>query len=63
MQTLTKKQKRVFDFINIYREENGISPTIEEIRKKLKLKAISTIHEHLNTLKEKITKEGRYGGE
>ena len=53
MQELTKKQKEVFDFINAYREENGISPTIEEMRKKLKLKAVSTVHEHINTLKEK----------
>lgn len=53
MPNLTKKQKQVFDFINIYISENGISPTIEEIRKKLKLKAISTIHEHINSLKKK----------
>jgi DNA (cytosine-5)-methyltransferase 1 len=53
MQNLTKKQKAVLDFINSYISENGISPTIEEIRKELGLKAISTIHEHLNTLKEK----------
>lgn len=50
---ITKKQKQVFDFINAYIAENGISPTIEEIRKQLKLKAVSTIHEHINTLKEK----------
>ena len=53
MKTITKKQKQVFDFINTYRLENGISPTIEELRKKLKLKAISTVHEHINALKEK----------
>lgn len=53
MQTLTKKQKQVFDYINYYRGENGISPTIEEMRKKLKLKAVSTVHEHINTLREK----------
>ncbi|MDP3882907.1 MAG: transcriptional repressor LexA [Candidatus Staskawiczbacteria bacterium] len=53
MQTLTRKQKQVLDFINFYIEENGISPTIEEIRKKLKLKAVSTIHEHVNNLKRK----------
>lgn len=53
MTNLTKKQKQVFDFINIYITENGISPTIEEIRKELKLKAVSTIHEHINSLKEK----------
>ncbi len=53
MSNLTKKQKDVFDFINTYIAENGISPTIEEIRKKLKLKAVSTIHEHINSLKDK----------
>ncbi len=50
---LTKKQKEVLEFVKDYLNENGISPTIEEIRKKLQLKAVSTIHEHLNTLKEK----------
>ena len=53
MKNITKKQKQVFDFINTYLAENGISPTIEEIRKKLKLKAISTIHEHIGSLKKK----------
>jgi len=53
MSNLTKKQKQVFDFINTYISENGISPTIEEVRKKLKLKAVSTIHEHINSLKVK----------
>lgn len=53
MSTLTKKQKQVFDFINTYITENGISPTIEEIRKKLKLKAVSTIHEHVKSLQDK----------
>lgn len=53
MSNITKKQKQVYDFINTYIGENGISPTIEEIRKKLKLKAVSTIHEHINSLKDK----------
>lgn len=51
--TLTKKQKNVYDFINLYINENGISPTIEEIRRNLKLKAPSTVHEHINSLKKK----------
>lgn len=50
MTTITKKQKHVFDFVITYLSENGISPTIEEIRKGLKLKAVSTVHEHINTL-------------
>lgn len=53
MTNITKKQKKVFDFINNYRAENGISPTIEEIRKRLRLKAVSTIHEHIKTLQDK----------
>ncbi|MDO8512680.1 MAG: transcriptional repressor LexA [bacterium] len=53
MSNITKKQKLVFDFINTYIAENGISPTIEEIRKKLKLRAVSTIHEHIKSLEEK----------
>lgn len=53
MPNLTKKQKEVFDFINVYLSENGIAPTIEEIKKGLKLKAVSTVHEHVATLIEK----------
>lgn len=50
---LTRKQKEVLDFINTYLEENGISPTIDEIRQGLQLRAVSTIHEHLDSLREK----------
>lgn len=53
MENITKKQKAVLDFINNYISESGISPTIEEIRKKLKLKAVSTVHEHIAILKKK----------
>lgn len=53
MLSLTKKQKEIFDFIDEYIQENGISPTIEEIRKKFKLSAISTVHSHLEALIEK----------
>ncbi|MCX6790098.1 MAG: transcriptional repressor LexA [Candidatus Kaiserbacteria bacterium] len=51
--SITQKQKQVLDFISSYISENGISPTIEEIRKSLKLRAVSTVHEHINSLKEK----------
>lgn len=59
MRTLTKKQKEVLDFVTDYISENGISPTIEETRAHLGLKAVSTVHEHMNTLKEKgyLTKD------
>ena len=51
--TLTKKQKEVYEFVKSYVDDFGIAPTIEEIRKKLKLKAVSTIHEHILSLREK----------
>ncbi len=53
MSNLTKKQKQVFDFVNSYFSENGISPTFEEIKKQLKLRAVSTVHEHISSLKNK----------
>jgi DNA (cytosine-5)-methyltransferase 1 len=53
MQSLTKKQKRVFDFIESYINDNGISPTINEIKDGLSLSAVSTVHGHLQILKQK----------
>lgn len=53
MQTLTKRQKEVFDFLKDYIQENGISPTISEIRKKFRLKAVSTAHQHIGALANK----------
>ena len=52
MPTLTKKQKEVLDYVNLYINKKGISPTIEEIAKHFK-KAVGTIHEHLEGLKKK----------
>lgn len=53
METLTKKQKEVLDFSLSYMNRHGIFPTIDEMRKELKLKAVSTVHEHLKTLERK----------
>lgn len=53
MKVLTKKQKNVYDFISAYSRENGLSPTIDEIRRGLKLKSTSTVHGHIRTLEEK----------
>jgi DNA (cytosine-5)-methyltransferase 1 len=52
-QYLTKRQNQIFVFMKNYIAENGIAPTIEEIRKKMKLSAPSTVHEHLDALKKK----------
>jgi len=53
MQSLTIKQKRVFDYIESYSNDNGLSPTISEIKDGLNLSAVSTVHEHLHILKQK----------
>lgn len=53
MATLTKRQKQILDFIKAYIEKKGLSPTFEEIRKHFKLSALSTVHQHIETLAEK----------
>jgi len=53
MPILTKRQKQIFDFISKYINKHGVSPTFEEIGKSFKLKAPSTIHQHIETLVEK----------
>ncbi len=60
MPTLTKKQKQILDYIKSYIKKRGLSPTIEEIRKHFKLSALSTVHQHIETLEKKgfIEKNG-----
>ncbi|NTV40706.1 MAG: transcriptional repressor LexA [Candidatus Moranbacteria bacterium] len=53
MATLTKRQKQILDFITEYIKKNTISPTIKEIKKHFRLSALSTVHQHVETLKEK----------
>ena len=50
MQTLTKRQKQILDFIAKYIKKSGISPTYEEIGKRFKLSALSTVHQHVEAL-------------
>lgn len=50
MQTLTKRQKQILDFIAGYIKKNDISPTYEEIKKRFKLSALSTVHQHVEAL-------------
>ncbi|MFA4937593.1 MAG: transcriptional repressor LexA [Patescibacteria group bacterium] len=47
---ITKRQKEVLDFIKKFIDEKDYSPTLEEIKKRLKLSAVSTVHQHINTL-------------
>ena len=49
---LTKKQKQVLDFIEKYKNKNDYAPSLEEIKKHLKLASVSTAHYHIKKLQE-----------
>ncbi|PIR77180.1 MAG: repressor LexA, partial [Candidatus Magasanikbacteria bacterium CG10_big_fil_rev_8_21_14_0_10_38_6] len=53
MNRLTKRQKEIFDYICTYLEENEVSPSLEEIKEKFGLSALSTVHEHITELVDK----------
>jgi repressor LexA len=50
---ITKRQKEVLYFIKGFIRDKGYSPTLEEIRKKLRLSAVSTVHQHIDALIDK----------
>jgi len=50
---LTKRQKQILDLVTTYTQKHGYAPSLEEIKKRLKLKSVSTIHEHIATLENK----------
>ena len=50
---ITKRQKEVFDFVKVFIDGKGYSPTLEEIKKRLRLSAVSTVHQHVNALIDK----------
>lgn len=47
---ITKKQKRLLDFISDFIDKNGISPTYREIAAGLELKSVSSVAEHIDNL-------------
>ncbi len=53
MNTLTKRQKQILDFVAKYIKEHGYSPFYEEIGEKFGLSALSTVHEHITELVDK----------
>lgn len=53
MPTLTKRQKQIFDFIRVCIAKHGYSPTLNEIKKHLKVKALSGIYQHIGVLIDK----------
>jgi site-specific DNA-methyltransferase (adenine-specific) len=49
---VTKRQKQVLDFITDYQGQKGYAPSLDEIRKKLKLSSVSTAHFHVSKLRD-----------
>lgn len=49
---VTKRQKQVLDFIKSYKEKHDFSPSLEEIKKHLRLSSVSTAHYHVKKLQE-----------
>ncbi|HUJ23671.1 MAG TPA: transcriptional repressor LexA [Bryobacteraceae bacterium] len=50
---LTKRQKQVLDFIADFVDENGYSPSYEEIAHGLQLASLATVHKHISALETK----------
>jgi repressor LexA len=51
--TLYKRQKQILEYLNNYIDKHGHAPTLVDIAKKLNLKSLATVHEHLETLQKK----------
>jgi repressor LexA len=50
---ITRRQKEVYDFLAKFVEENGYSPSFEEIGDGLGLSSLATVHKHISNLEQK----------
>jgi len=59
---LTKRQQQILDFIKRFIQRKQVPPTLEEIRRGMRLSAVSTIHQHIDTLVRKgyLNKTGNF---
>ena len=53
MDTLTKKQHEILDFVHSFIDEKGYAPSYREIGEHFRLSSVATVAEHVNTLKAK----------
>ncbi len=56
---LTKKQKKVLDFVEGYKNKKSYSPSLDEIKNNFKLSSVSTAHHYIKKLRDAgyLTKE------
>ena len=47
---LTKRQKQVYDFVKLFIKNKEFAPSLEEVKKHLKLSSVSTAHHHMKAL-------------
>lgn len=50
---ITKRQKQILDFVSIYNNKKGYSPSLREIKKHFRLSSESTVHQHIKALETK----------
>lgn len=50
---LTKRQKQILDFVSEYSRKHGFAPTFAEIQKRMTLRSLATVHQHISTLESK----------
>jgi repressor LexA len=50
---ITRRQKEVLDFISSFAQNNGYSPSYEEIAHGLGLRSLATVHKHITNLHNK----------
>jgi repressor LexA len=53
METLTKRQKQMVDYLEQYISEHGYAPTLAEIGQYFGLSSLATVHKHLRNLEQK----------
>jgi repressor LexA len=53
MNTLTKRQKQMVDFLENYIGEHGYAPTLAEMGQYFGLSSLATVHKHLRNLEQK----------
>ena len=49
MDSLSKRQQQIYNFIESYIEQKGFGPTVREICEAVNLSSPSTVHVHLKT--------------
>ena len=50
---LTKKQRQILDYVDRFVDDNGYSPSFEEIADSFGYSSLATVHEHLTNLERK----------